>query len=43
MVKIVPGHREGPRLLMSLGPSCTRLSQNHRSEIRARRRDGAQH
>jgi hypothetical protein len=35
--------RETPRLQMSPGQSCTRLSQDHRSEIRARRRDGAQH
>ena len=27
---------------MSPGQSCTRLSQDHRSEIRARRRDGTQ-
>jgi hypothetical protein len=43
MVQIVPGSREGPRLQMSPGQSCIRLSQTHRSEIRARRRDGAQH
>jgi hypothetical protein len=43
MVQIVPGSRETPRLQMSPGQSCTRLSQDHGSEIRARRRDGAQH
>ena len=43
MIQVVPGSREGPRLQMSPGQSCTRLSQDHRSEIRARRRDGAQH
>ncbi len=43
MVQIVPGSREGPRQQVSPGQSCTRVSQNCRSEIRARRRDGAQH
>ena len=43
MVQIMAGTREGPRLQMSPGQSCTRLSQDHRSEIKARRRDGAQH
>jgi hypothetical protein len=43
MVQVGPGSRETPRLQMSPGQSCTRLSQDHRSEIRARRRDGAQH
>ena len=41
IVQIVPGSREGPRLQISPGQSCIRLSQNHRSEIRPRRRDGA--
>jgi len=43
MVQIVPGSREAPGLQMSLDQSCIRLSQDHRSEIRAWRRDGAQH
>jgi hypothetical protein len=43
MVQVGPGSRETTRLQMSPGQSCTRLSQDHRSEIRARRRDGAQH
>jgi hypothetical protein len=30
MVQIVPGSREGPRLQMSPGQSCPRLSQNRR-------------